>query len=341
MTAFRVILWFGLMIALGIEFSGLPATAQTTPAKEVQPPAPGLRKLTGEDAKRAEELDKAVAAALKADRWDEAITRAEERLALPARAQGPKHVEMVNADWLLKALRRVGSLPKDDRIAYRSAETLDEPAETLFDQGKFSGARSVCLSLWKVDDTAMALLMPRFYANVLGRRPGLSGPLPKAEALREAKAWLRGLRRDEVLALTAELSGGVDRGKGAKGGPPVNLTGSGLGNVVPSDRLAIPKRGHQSHGIGLAIRIDIGCGRRRVVEYSPWEDAFLLASPNNARSQRGSRRRSGVMACGPDIRQPAQPAQGRPARCLRLASAARHLPPLDPALARSGAGPGR
>ena len=33
-----------------------------------------------------------------------------------------------------------------------------------------SGTRSVCLSLWKVDDTATALLMQRFYANLLGRR---------------------------------------------------------------------------------------------------------------------------------------------------------------------------
>ena len=32
-----------------------------------------------------------------------------------------------------------------------------------------SGTRSVCLSLWKVDDTATALLMQRFYANLLGR----------------------------------------------------------------------------------------------------------------------------------------------------------------------------
>ena len=58
-----------------------------------------------------------------------------------------------------------------------------------------SGTRSVCLSLWKVDDTATALLMQRFYANLLGRRPGLTAPMPKAEALREAKTWLRGLRR--------------------------------------------------------------------------------------------------------------------------------------------------
>jgi hypothetical protein len=79
-----------------------------------------------------------------------------------------------------------------------------------------SGARSVCLSLWKVDDTATALLMQRFYANLLGRRTGLGGPLPKAEALREAKAWLRALSRSDALAVTATLSGGVKRGKATK-----------------------------------------------------------------------------------------------------------------------------
>jgi CHAT domain-containing protein len=86
-----------------------------------------------------------------------------------------------------------------------------------------SGTRSVCLSLWKVDDTATALLMQRFYSNLLGRAPGLNSPMPKAEALREAKFWLRGLRRAEVLALTAEMSGGADRSKGAKARPPAEL----------------------------------------------------------------------------------------------------------------------
>src|SRR5205085_1937124 len=35
------------------------------------------------------------------------------------------------------------------------------------------GSRAVCLSLWKVDDAATALLMTRFYQNLLGKRPGL------------------------------------------------------------------------------------------------------------------------------------------------------------------------
>jgi CHAT domain-containing protein len=90
-----------------------------------------------------------------------------------------------------------------------------------------SGTRSVCLSLWKVDDTATALLMQRFYANLLGRRPGLAGAMPKAEALREAKAWLRLLGRAEALALTAELSGGVERGKGARARPPAAIPAGG------------------------------------------------------------------------------------------------------------------
>jgi CHAT domain-containing protein len=67
---------------------------------------------------------------------------------------------------------------------------------------------------------ATALLMQRFYADLLGRRPGLTAALHKAEALQEAKACLRGLRRAEALAWTAELSGGVARGKGAQGRQP-------------------------------------------------------------------------------------------------------------------------
>jgi len=91
-----------------------------------------------------------------------------------------------------------------------------------------SGTRSVCLSLWKVDDTATALPMQRFYANLLGRRPGLTSPMPKAEALREAKAWLRGLSRVDALTVTAELSGGTARGKGAKARQPDESTAAVL-----------------------------------------------------------------------------------------------------------------
>src|SRR5262249_27712641 len=79
-------------------------------------------------------------------------------------------------------------------------------------------ARSVVLSRWKVDDSATALLMTRFYENLLGKRPGLKGPMPKVEALREAKMWLRGLSRREAEAKLAKLVNGVPRGERSKFG---------------------------------------------------------------------------------------------------------------------------
>jgi CHAT domain-containing protein len=75
------------------------------------------------------------------------------------------------------------------------------------------GARSLLLSLWKVDDTATALLMTRFYQNLLGKRAGLKAPLPKAEALQEAKRWLRELPRAEVEKLAGQLARGEVRAK--------------------------------------------------------------------------------------------------------------------------------
>ena len=69
------------------------------------------------------------------------------------------------------------------------------------------GARTVVLSRWKVDDTATALLMLRFYENLLGSRKGTKA-LPRAEALQEAKRWLSELPRAEAEALAALLPQG-------------------------------------------------------------------------------------------------------------------------------------
>jgi CHAT domain-containing protein len=80
-------------------------------------------------------------------------------------------------------------------------------AQALF----LAGGRSLVLSLWQVDDNATALLMTRFYQNVLGRRKGLDQPLAKAEALREAKAWLRGLSAKDVDRELAQLPRGQER----------------------------------------------------------------------------------------------------------------------------------
>lgn len=79
------------------------------------------------------------------------------------------------------------------------------------------GTETVIASLWKVDDTATALLMTRFYANWLGKTgsertiDSVTYPagesLPKLAALREAQAWLRGLSRAQVEEIIKALSG--------------------------------------------------------------------------------------------------------------------------------------
>jgi CHAT domain-containing protein len=80
--------------------------------------------------------------------------------------------------------------------------------------------RSLVLSLWQVDDAATALLMARFYENLLGKREGLEAPLGRAEALREAQQWLRELPRRQAGALAAQLAQGELRGSVSRLKPP-------------------------------------------------------------------------------------------------------------------------
>jgi hypothetical protein len=87
------------------------------------------------------------------------------------------------------------------------------------------GAGAVVLSRWKVDDTATALLMVRFYENLLGKRTGLKQGLARAEALAEAKKWLAGLKRQAAGELAAQLAGGVLRGTEAEAKPLVKGKG--------------------------------------------------------------------------------------------------------------------
>jgi CHAT domain-containing protein len=70
------------------------------------------------------------------------------------------------------------------------------------------GAHSVVLSRWKVPDMATALLMQRYYQNILGKREGLQAPMPRAEGLWEAKRWLRSLTQAEIEKQLAGLPGG-------------------------------------------------------------------------------------------------------------------------------------
>jgi CHAT domain-containing protein len=61
--------------------------------------------------------------------------------------------------------------------------------------------------------------MERFYQNLLGKRAGQKKPLAKAEALSEAKRWLRELTLEQAVKHAAALTGGVPRGKDSKVAP--------------------------------------------------------------------------------------------------------------------------
>ncbi len=142
MRTFRGVFRLVLLTASSIPITGFTTTAQTTSSKDAPLQAPGLRMLTGSDAKRADELYKAVEAARLADRWDEAIAKAEELLALRTRAQGPKHFETASAAWNLKTLRRVATMPREDRLAFRPAKS-EEQEEGLYAQGKYAQAQAL------------------------------------------------------------------------------------------------------------------------------------------------------------------------------------------------------
>ncbi len=47
--------------------------------------------------------------------------------------------------------------------------------------------------------------------------------MAKAEARRDAKTWLSGLCRDEALAVTAQFSGGLERGNLVKARRPFEI----------------------------------------------------------------------------------------------------------------------
>lgn len=118
--------------------------------------------------------------------------------------------EEVLRDWNLNAELVTLSACQSGLGKYERGEGFVGFAQALI----LAGSRTVCLSLWKVDDTATALLMDRFYQNLLGQRDGLTGAMRKAQALSEAKAWLRNLPPEEAIKRAATLSNGVARGKG-------------------------------------------------------------------------------------------------------------------------------
>lgn len=87
---------------------------------------------------------------------------------------------------------------------------------------QYAGCATTVASLWDVDDDATSLLMMRFYENLYGERDADAGErrhstgrrlrTTKAEALREAKVWLRNLSSEESDRLLVDLRRNAKRG---------------------------------------------------------------------------------------------------------------------------------
>lgn len=141
------------------------------------------------------------------DRFPERSFLVLARTGLPNAVEAASRGERIY-DGLLTAQEIVREWRLDaDLVALSACETglgkrIESEGYAGFAQALFqAGARSLLLTLWKVDDRASALLIGRFYENVTGsyqesRNGSIGTPMSRAAALREAKKWLRTLTTD-------------------------------------------------------------------------------------------------------------------------------------------------
>jgi CHAT domain-containing protein len=122
-----------------------------------------------------------------------------QQLLMASRSGGDEFAPLPGTRYEVESLAQL--FKSDDR--QRLTLLRDDARESALDGLATSGE----LGRIGFMDLTTALLMQRFYANILGRRAGRVRPLLNAEALAEAKSWLRGLRRDDMATLAANLSG--------------------------------------------------------------------------------------------------------------------------------------
>ena len=125
-----------LRVGLFLEFVTITWSSPVIPQVETRAQsdqsAPKSRSWSGTTRIRAIKLEEEFAKARTADRWDEAISKAQELVALRTRGQGAAHFETVRAEWQLKTARRVAALPREDRAAFLSARRLGERGSGTF-----------------------------------------------------------------------------------------------------------------------------------------------------------------------------------------------------------------
>ncbi|MBI1916311.1 MAG: tetratricopeptide repeat protein, partial [Planctomycetes bacterium] len=119
---------------------GLPLTIGVradSPQSKTDPKPQGQRLLSGDDARKAAELEKRIGELVNADRYAEAIRAGEELLALRTNVQGIDHWQTVILKWSLAALKQVSALPKEKRGGWRQVEQSAAEARRLEQQAQY------------------------------------------------------------------------------------------------------------------------------------------------------------------------------------------------------------
>ena len=147
--------------------------------------------------------------------------------ALESAPDGQITAEQIVRTWDLDADLVVLSACESGLGRYAGGEGYLGFAQALF----VKGARSLVLSQWKVDDKATALLMTRFYQNLLGKRPGLS----------QADAQGRGAARGQAVAAEPDGRRGRQRAGRARSRPRAPA-GQGQRRRGAASRCPLPSR---------------------------------------------------------------------------------------------------
>jgi hypothetical protein len=104
------------------------------------PKPPWQRLLKGDDAKKAAALEKKIKDFEAADKYADAIRVGEELLDLRTKEQGADHWETVSQRWEIVTLRKVSTLPPDQRIGWRKSVRCLAQADDLLLRGQYPKA---------------------------------------------------------------------------------------------------------------------------------------------------------------------------------------------------------
>ena len=233
MKRLHSVLRWSMQVGCGIVLVGLSAMGQTSTPSKAQTENLSPRRLSGEDARRVEELEKAVAAAFDEQRWDEAIAQSEQVVALRTRVQGPKHFETVDAEWRVRKVRQLALMSKEDRAVHRSAFDLQNKAEVLKGQGKHGQAEpllekalEICRRLLGEDNPDTALSYNNLAWN-LNAQAKYRAAQPVFEKALEIRRRLLGDDHPDTAASYGSLAVNLKCAGKTLGGPAIRRKGPG------------------------------------------------------------------------------------------------------------------